>query len=195
MSQIIELMKVIPWWPLTILVLAVVFRYELRGIAKRLQHLKYGDIDLTFQEDLRQAEKEVSKLPQPEAAEIISKPGASKFEEAIRIAELSPRASIEIAWREVELAIREAAIKHGLVADKDVPLSTTISALISNQLIPEDFQVVLERLQRMRDQALHAPAFALGVDETKRFIQLARGVSLSLANLLRAQPDADIRPR
>lgn len=183
MSQIIDLIKVIPWWPLTVLVLAVIFRSELRGIFERLQHFKYRDFEATFKEGLREAEKEVSDaLPETKAAESLSEPtpAGTKQEELMRIAKKSPRAAIATAWREVELAIKEAAVKNGIAVDSNVPLSKVMRELISKGRVPEGFQKVFERLQDLRDQATHAPDFVLGLDETERFIRLALGIAVSL---------------
>lgn len=187
MTQIIELIKAIPWWPITVLVLVVYFRSEIGRAFGRLQHLKYRDFDATFKEELREAEREAKlAIPQVEAgaqsrAGLKLKP--TRYDELMRIAEISPRAAIVEAWREVEVAAREAAERHGIIAGGDASrfhTSKIMQELISKGLLPPEFQNVFERLRDLHVQAVHAPDFALALAETERFIQLALGIAVAL---------------
>ena len=53
-------------WPSASLAIAILFRRELRMALGRLGQLKYGGVELTFREDLRQAETLARSIPRPE---------------------------------------------------------------------------------------------------------------------------------
>jgi hypothetical protein len=189
MEKVIELIKVFPWWPLTVLFLAYLFRAEIRRAFGRLLQLKYREFEATFRNELHEAEvqvkdvvisrtKEVTALPE-------SKPTDDKDEELARIADVSPRAAIVEAWRDIELATHALAEKYGVQGEHRIEGSTTIRALIGKGVLDNDFLSVYNRLRRLRSQAIHAPDFALEKDEAQRYIKLAR----YLANVMRALAD------
>lgn len=53
-------------WPTASLAIAVLFRRELRMALGRLGQFKYGGVELTFRDDLRQAETLARSIPRPE---------------------------------------------------------------------------------------------------------------------------------
>ena len=69
-------------WPSASLAIAVLFRRELRMALGRLGQVKYGAMELTFREDLRQAEALARLVPQssPAAGPGASAPGKVQFE-------------------------------------------------------------------------------------------------------------------
>ena len=188
MTQVIELLKAVPWWPITVLILVVLFRSEIKRAFGRLQHLKYKDFDATFKEELREVERE-AKLAIPHVGEEkdlgAPKPATKRYDDLMRIAQISPRASIVEAWRDVEVAARKSAETHGIIPSKEDSMfhaSRIIEELVSKGVLHQDFQRVFERLRDLHVRAVHAPDFVLGLPETERFIHLV----LTTAVLLRS---------
>ena len=187
MDKIIELIKVVPWWPLTVLFLALLFRAEIRRAFGRLLQLKYKEFEATFKDELREAEaevKDVATLRQNQVT-VLPEPAPTdgKDQELARIAEISPRAAIVEAWRDIELATHALADKYAVRGEHRIEGSTTIRDLIAKGALPEEFLRLYNRLRRLRSQAVHAPDFALEKDEAERYINLARYLARQLRTL------------
>ena len=67
-------------WPSAILAIAVLFRRELRLAMGRLGEVKYGGMEVTFREDLRQAETLARAVPRANAADSSSSPSKIQLE-------------------------------------------------------------------------------------------------------------------
>ncbi len=50
-------------WPSAVLVIAFLFRHEVRGVLTRLGQFKYGGVEMTFRDDLRDAETLARAVP------------------------------------------------------------------------------------------------------------------------------------
>lgn len=67
-------------WPSAILAIAVLFRRELRLAMGRLGEVKYGGMEVTFREDLRQAETLARVVPRADASSDSSSPAKIQLE-------------------------------------------------------------------------------------------------------------------
>jgi Domain of unknown function (DUF4145) len=181
MDNVIELLKVLPWWPTTVLLLAFIFRSEIRRAIMRLSQLKYKDFEANFKEQLREIEEEVkvATLPSPPTDRQLQPAPVNRNEQLVRLAEISPRASIMEAWHEVEKYAYEAATRHGL-SFRHVPTTRDINELVKKGVLPKDILNIYDNLRQLRNNAAHAPEFAVEQAEAEKFIQLASKVADAL---------------
>ncbi len=63
-------------WPLSILIIALVFRRDLSQAFGRIGQIKYRDLELTFRDDLHRAEQLAGAIPPPAAKATILLEGA-----------------------------------------------------------------------------------------------------------------------
>ena len=66
-SGFIELISALAW-PSAVMAIAFLFRHEVRGVLGRLGQFKYAGVEMTFRDDLRDAETLAHALPETSAA-------------------------------------------------------------------------------------------------------------------------------
>lgn len=171
MDHLVELVSALAW-PITTIVVALLFRHELRQLAGRVSQLKYKDVEATFEKQLVEVEAEAARIPSPPEPELLEGPTAAAAEGLRRIAEISPRAAVLEAWTMIETA----AMQSGLATGSAMPRVTARSIMTflreSGRLSEESLQLI-EDLRRLRNRAAHLPDVAITVDEAERYLALA----------------------
>lgn len=175
MEYFVQLVSALAW-PLTIIAVALLFRQELRRAAARLSSVSYKEFRAEFDRELRAIEGEVQTLavrgPQPLPSDQNSK-GLPSYDRLIRIADISPRAAIMEAWREIELTTKQIANAYGLAPLKDMPGVRNVRELIQRKVLPSAAEGLYEGMRRLRSRAAHAADFAIEPDEAQRYIETA----------------------
>ncbi|MBE3133344.1 MAG: hypothetical protein IMZ55_07710, partial [Acidobacteria bacterium] len=143
------------------------------GLVLRVSSFKYKEFEAKFDERLREVKEraesirtggsEVAKLPQE----------ATEYEELVQIGEVSPRAAIAEAWRRVELAATEAARVAHIDAPPRSSVTLVVRSLVREGVFSESAVEVFDQLRRLRNEAVHAPEFALNFVEVEPYIELA----------------------
>jgi hypothetical protein len=166
----IQLISVLAW-PATVLVLAIVFRGSVRDLVKRLSAITVGGVRGELREGLDKVEGEIRSLPGPK------RDGAdlSALDRLLRIAEISPRAAVLEAWRDVEVGTKHVTEAYGLADPKRSAIagSKAIHDLVSRGLLPRNVQSVYQQLRRLRSRAAHAPDSVVTPEEAVRYIEAA----------------------
>lgn len=174
METAIQLIQHIAW-PLTILGISLMFRSELRSAMGRLSHLKYGDWEATFEKGLRVAERHAEEAIASTDGE--DKPvltgSAPQMERLSWLAELSPRSAVVEAWFDVERAVREAAERLPIIEHERRTTSKIMKKLRQMGIVNDAALTVYSQLGSLRNQAVHAPEFAVSPGEAERFLELA----------------------
>jgi len=173
MECFIRILEILAW-PVTVLVLAVLFRSELVKLLARLSSVKYKDFEAQFERELRQAERDVAHL---RTARIDAKPTPLEptvYDQLLRIAEVSPRAAVSEAWRLVEnAAVAAARVAQIEVPQRGSPVSAAVGSFVREEVFSEDAVALFDRLRRLRNDAVHAPDFALDAIDVERYVDLA----------------------
>jgi|SRR5882672_12240005 len=148
-------------WPAVVLVVIVLLRKPLRGLLPYLTRFKYKDFEVTFGREAAEARAEATQLPSPEGLAPAALPPIST--EVARLISVSPRAAVIEAWREVDTAARLALIRREAMQPQLMTTSPSkIATLLASYHIFEPRQVALfHDLRTMRNEAAHAPEFAL----------------------------------
>jgi hypothetical protein len=165
-------------WPLTVIIVALMFRQEIRKVASRLSTLSYGDMKAEFEKDLNKLEREVKELPIKESATKVEHKKSDaetldSYERLSRIAEISPRAAIMEAWRDIEVTTKQVTDAYGISTDGHIAGVRAIRELVRQHLLPESVVKVYEQMRGLRARAAHAPDFTITADEAKRYIDTA----------------------
>jgi len=180
MDIVIQLVDALAW-PVTVLLLARLFRSELRGVLTRLSRLKYKGVEATFERELEAIEAEVEAIPGRRALP----PSADVDDDRVlRLAAISPRASITEAWREVELATMRAAQAQRIDVAGPIAETRALRTLVAQGRVSEDVLPIYDRLRRLRNQAAHAQDFEIDADEAQRYASLALELARTLNGLI-----------
>jgi hypothetical protein len=186
-------------WPLTVIIVALMFRQEIRKIASRLSTLSYGDMKAEFEKDLHKLEREVKELPIKEASTKVDhqkkdSKTLDSYERLSRIAEISPRAAIMEAWRDIEVTTKQVTDAYGISTNSQISGVKAIRELVRQHLLPEGVVTVYEQMRRLRSRAAHAPDFTITSEEAKRYIDTAYRFHNALLFLLQ-QAEKPLSPK
>ena len=162
-------------WPLTLLILILLLRTPITNLIPLIQRLRYKDLELEFGQRVEEAKVEAAQ-ELPEAAEEPTPLGPER-EAIVRLAEISPRAAVLEAWRRVELAtLATAKIASGDNLPIKVKPFQAIRALEQNERIERSAINLLKELRSLRNEAAHAPQFALSQESALEYTALAENV-------------------
>jgi len=174
----IKLIDVIAW-PSVILILGFSFRSEIRRVAVRLTKLKYKDLEATFDKELNTIESNVKvfeslpSAPVEDGSENIEEiPSNKPFAQILRIAEVSPRASIVEAWREIENVVTRIAQNRGMHRNA-FSGANIIKKLIESDSVDKSLLDEYQRMRKLRNEAAHAEEFQISQNEAERYITIA----------------------
>ena len=169
-------------WPATAITVVLILRKPLRGLLPLVQKLSYKGLELEFGERVKEVRAQVAR-ELPEAAGPAQR--QSRDERALgALAAVSPRAAVLEAWREVELAALGAAQRLADEGFGPVPQTLTQQALAFLERSLDGTAVrLLRSLRALRNQAAHAPDFALSTDSALEYAASADAVARYLEGI------------
>jgi hypothetical protein len=172
LSFIAELVNALAW-PAALVALVVMLRKPLSDLIPLLQRLKYKDLELEFGRAIEEVKEEVqAQLPSAPATRALPA-GASAV--LVKLADMSPRAAIIEAWRQIEEELIAAAQRKGL----DLPSRPAILPVYVLRLMHEkgfvdsDKVAIINELRSLRNSAAHAPDFALSKESALEYAEVA----------------------
>lgn len=171
LTFIAELVKTLAW-PVTVMILVWLLRKPIRELVPLLTRLKYKDFEVEFGRHMAELKAEASEElpPREPVAAGVGEEGALN-----ELAKLSPRAAITEAWRQVEVAALQAARRSDIsLSPTEVTTTRVIRSLEQCRLIDAGKIALLHDLRGLRNQAAHAPDFAISTEAALDYIQLAR---------------------
>jgi hypothetical protein len=164
-------------WPATVLVIAFGFRRQIGLLLSGLSRLRYKDFELQFIQRLEVLKTEAVQagLPPLEAApgKVTSTELAKPPDEFLYLGELldiAPQAAVMEAWRQVELAMNEAARRIGLPARR--PFDALHQLQSSDKVKPQLIRVLAE-LRQLRNSVAHTGGVSLSFDRAEEYVELA----------------------
>ena len=173
LAFIAELIKALAW-PATVLILVCLLRKPVAELIPLLTRLKYKDIELEFGRRVAEVKAEATEeLPPPEPAAVLE---SAEEQTVLELAKLSPRAAVTEAWRQVEVAAVEAARRNDIYLSPSELTSPVrvLRALERNQIIEMGKIGLLHDMRGLRNQAVHAPEFAITATAAMEYVQVAR---------------------
>ena len=162
-------------WPIVTLIGILLLRKPILGFLPFVQKLKYKEFEVEFGKRVEEVTAEVEReLPttdtQPGFAQLESNP-------IFKLAEVSPRSAVLEAWRSVEIASLNAAKK--IFGPKYQNRSMTYRALREfekNEKIDRNILGLIRDLRGLRNEAAHAPEFALNMKSALDYANAAQSV-------------------
>ncbi len=169
-------------WPGVAVTALLVLRKPLLSLVPLLQRVKYGEFEAEFGAEVRELAAEVAKadLPAPGAV-----PGAIVTTEVdgeiARLAEVSPRAAVLESWRTVEVGLLRA-MPNVASSRSGQPVAAihAIRVLQQHRLLDQGIVGLLHELRSLRNQAAHAPEFAVTVSTALEYAAAAKRVASHL---------------
>jgi hypothetical protein len=184
LTFVAEIVKALAW-PVTTLAIVAILRRPLAQLIPLLQRFKYKDFEFEFGRKIAEAKAEVA-LALPDTATAKALPSAQESR-LVQLAEISPRAAVLEAFTSVEIAAISAAHRLGMA--KGFPQTLTFRAL---QFLEEGGRMdpalvtLLRDLRALRNQAAHAPEFALTTDAAIQYVQLSQTAIDKLSSIIGA---------
>jgi len=188
MDTFVKLVEALAW-PVSVLAISLIFRTELRMLLVRINKFKYKEFHAEFEKKLGEAEKEAELIPHPDP-EVSAEKNIKKYDAAerlVRIAEVSPRASITEAWIELEAVLSQVVDTNSLDPRKKVrdtlnrmPHARMIQELVKENYIPEGLVPIYKDLRDLRNNVAHNPELIVEFPQAERYIHLSMHFSEKL---------------
>lgn len=165
-------------WPLTILIIALLFRKPLtEALRSATGKLSAGPFSLEWRRQAEAIEADLGRPPSISKGEIGG--AASRLDE---IAEVSPTGAIVEAFGQIETALRDPLEEHG-VKSRDRPWSVGRLAELARekQLITSQTKDAIDGLSVMRNLAAHGGQEDLSPQRAHEFVALSQGVLYAIS--------------
>lgn len=185
-----ELSKTIDWvtlitklvsalaWPVTIFIIIVLLRKPLKELLPRLLKLKYKDLELSFDKELKEAIEKADTTALPKVDDLVVDSAIiEKRKRLFVLARNYPRAAILEAWLELEASIGNALYAQNITT-KNERTSGKISYKNSAKILFENtpqYMSYFNSLLDLRNMAVHSGEDEFEIDNKKAvsFIELA----------------------
>jgi hypothetical protein len=172
-------------WPVFIVIIVLLLRKPIQHLIPLLTRLRYKDFELEFRRKIEEVEAEaVIGLPEKEPLEAFSD-GADK--NVYKLAEISPRAAVLEAWRTVENeaieTVRQELQRQQGVEPAIILPRIALKHLERSERIDRQTSALIRDLRSLRNQAAHAPEFALGSDSALEYASAAYRLARKLKQI------------
>ena len=184
-------------WPLASLIIALIFRKDVARALGRVGQFKYRDLEVTFRDDLHQAEALARSIPAApargpvvlevetsEAKPLVGQlivdaspaplPSSEGRDALLKLAARSPREAVESAWGLVSRALVRVATARG-----DRRASGLSNPEIAARFLVERGRLagvegaLVKLLRTLRDRSARLDQPSPSPDEARRFVELA----------------------
>lgn len=168
-------------WPLVVVFSVLILRAPLTALIPLLKKLKYKGLELEFERELEALAKEssesVKKLKQnPEAQE----ENISLVEDS---QDIPPRDMIMESWIALQATALSTAKNYKLLEPgRPINAFSIVKILHDYDVISKDDYNNINKLRRLRNQAVHEADFAISKEEAAKFMKIAREQSGIIAS-------------
>ncbi len=163
-------------WPAALLLALVILKKPIGDLLSVVQKLKYKEFEVEFGQRVEEVAAEVVKeLPPVAQAPSVGEP--IDLRPIYKLAEVSPRSAVLEAWRSIELASLAAARKLiGPEFRNKTMIYQALRALENAPNIDRKVLGLLRDLRGLRNEAAHAPDFALSKQSAIEYANAAEAV-------------------
>jgi hypothetical protein len=180
LTFIAELTKALAW-PTAAVVAVVLLRGPVGKLIPLLRSLRYGDLEIDFEQGLAEASRIADEVGLPAKAEqerMLEPVGG-----LVHLATISPHTSILESWRHVENSLVEAGRAKSIdVAPAVWTMPLVLSAMMLDKgALTQSQHDLLLQLKLLRDRLVHTPGFKVPPDEAIRYAELASRLRTSIA--------------
>lgn len=154
-------------WPITTVVVAILFRTEFRALLGRLRKGKVGSAEFEFQKEIKELKNDIAEISTARV-HVVLKP------EVVSLAILNPRAALLSAWIEIEASLINLAQKHKLLNNETLRNPIFLVRILTKaNLIPKSHGPLFTALRQLRDQAAHEFDFNPSVEAVLGYLEMA----------------------
>lgn len=183
-------------WPLIILIIVIIFKRELGSVMKRVSSVKYKDLDIAFKNIKKQAQVILPNTQKrtpvdfapPQKNNVID----SLKDQVLNAAELSPLASILLAWSGLEVAIADAVARLTISPDSPSYRSTmhNIDMLSKYTDISPDLISLINKLRKLRNEVAHANVdfSVIASAQVENYVKVTYDIIENLENIKLTKP-------
>lgn len=181
LTFIAEIIKALAW-PFAVIAIFLVLRKPIQNLLPFVQKLKWKEVEIEFGRQVQEIRAELTQeLPQTQIENFAR---LSDDRAILRLAEVSPRAAVLEAWREIELAALDAA---RLLAGEGFRNKTltfdAIRTIERSEQVDRSLVGSLRELRALRNQAAHAPEFVISKEAAIEYGMSAHAISEYLRRL------------
>lgn len=165
-------------WPLTILVIALLFRAPLtEALRTGSGRLSAGPFRIEWEERAAEIEADLGLSPSISKGEIGG--AAERLDE---IADASPVAAVVDTFGQIEIALRSLLEEHELDnLDRRWTVRQLSDAALQHNLISTETKDAIEGLSVMRNLAVHGHQKELSSQRVREFVALGQGVLYAIS--------------
>lgn len=164
-------------WPVAVVVIVLVFRKPIASALRNLRRIEHRGTAFEFGEKLEQATERAAEVK-------LELPADDKAEHPVP-ADLPPRLIVLEAWLRVEKELSSAlrAVGGESVYNATWRNYRARQALVKSGLIQEEMWKLIDYLREMRNEAAHAPDFAISKNDALRYATLSESAVRFLADV------------
>lgn len=133
-------------WPLTVLILVLIFKKPIKNLLSGIKTFKYGGLDIGFGERVEEvrieAEQVLPQAPSPPTG----------------LADLHPAAAILQSWLDLETDLRAVAQRHGISDSPRLYTITIAEGLRERNIWNEETFNIFAGLRDLRNSVVHTRA-------------------------------------
>jgi hypothetical protein len=142
-------------WPLTLVLIFIVLRKEIRSLVPSLQRLKFRDFEMDFDKKVEELERRADEVNLKKASVSELVPRQSVTEIINDLITISPRLAVIESFTWLESAIRNAVIRHSISKDQFYGVRNGFRRLVEKGIIPEKFIPIFNELRTLRNELTH----------------------------------------
>jgi hypothetical protein len=158
-------------WPVATFLLVFMLKADLGKALSNIRRLKHKDTEIDFGKEL----KETAAVASESGSLLNNDTPNDSFNE---LALLSPRGAVIESWLRVEKSLHEFAERHGIETDTKKPfrIQNIIWHNLDYNALGKGTIDVLERLRRLRNEAVHLKDSNISHDSAKEYQSLSKRV-------------------
>lgn len=144
-------------WPLVILTIVIILRKPIIKIFTNLNKLTFNNLEMDFSQELESIETKIEEKELIDGGISTLHKNENKKNEILTVAQISPAASITMAWSMVEQEIT-SAINRLAISPDYLPYNSpikNINLLVATDLIDNETRNILDELRKIRNKAVH----------------------------------------
>ena len=170
-------------WPITLVVLVLFLRVEIKTLLSLLKRLKAGPLEAEFEREVKELRSEAEvRWPLISTAPTVT-PEKQKL---LQLAQINPRSAILEAWQGIEFAAQRVVFDRALYVPPREAMSplAVVRALSKEQILNPEEVALYHELRALRNQAAHAPDFSPTHESALNYIELAGRLQAALARVI-----------
>lgn len=154
-------------WPIVTLVVALLYRTDIRSLLGRFKKGKIGDAEFEFHEAVKELANDMAEVL-PAAGVVALKP------DAVSLVTKNPQAALLNAWTDIRSALTDLARKHDLLNEQTSrSYSALVRALADVGLIPRSYALGFLALLQLYNQSARQIDFKPSEEAVLGYLKVA----------------------